>query len=206
MDDVGAVANAQRLLHVVIGDQHGDSLRGEFTHFLLQVLNGVRINSRERLIKHQDLWTIDQRACNFQTTSLAARAGARFFAGFVFQVKLRQELRGPRLAFHLGHRLQFQHRQQIVLARKALEHGRLLRQIPHAGKGMSVHRQHGHVFAVEGHLPGFRRDHADGHAETGGLARAVASKQTNNFTFGHSECHIIDDSSTVVTLHKPMDF
>jgi hypothetical protein len=55
-------------------------------------------------------------------------------------------------------------------------------------------------------LPSFRRDHSDRHAEAGGLARTVPSKEANNFTFTHSECHIIDDSSTVVTLHKPMDF
>jgi hypothetical protein len=71
---------------------------------------------------------------------------------------------------------------------------------------MAVHRQLGHVFAVEGHLPSFGRDHSDRHAEAGGLARTVPSKEANNFTFTHSECHIIDDSSTVVTLHKPMDF
>src|SRR4051812_41382877 len=50
VDDVGVVADAQRLAHVVVGDEHADAALLEETDDLLDVEDRDRIDARERLV------------------------------------------------------------------------------------------------------------------------------------------------------------
>src|SRR6185312_7528735 len=51
IDDVGAVGQAQRLAHVMIGDQHADAAIGEMPHQRLDVADGDRVDAGERLVE-----------------------------------------------------------------------------------------------------------------------------------------------------------
>ena len=88
MNDVGAVANAQRLLHIVIRHQNSNAGLGEFANFRLQLLNGVRIDGGEWLIKQNERGLRHQRARDFQAPSLATRTCPRLLLAFNLQAKL----------------------------------------------------------------------------------------------------------------------
>src|SRR6266567_3913540 len=49
IDDVGAVGEAQRLAHIMVGDQHADAAVGEVAHQLLDVADRDRVDTGERL-------------------------------------------------------------------------------------------------------------------------------------------------------------
>src|SRR5471032_2943822 len=51
VDDVGAAADAQRLTHVMIGDQHADATRGELANNALDIEHRQRIDTRKRLVE-----------------------------------------------------------------------------------------------------------------------------------------------------------
>src|SRR4030095_2425418 len=53
-DDVGMVADAQRLAHVVIGDQHADAALLEKTDDPLDLDHGDRVDARERLVQQDE--------------------------------------------------------------------------------------------------------------------------------------------------------
>src|SRR5438105_8215502 len=54
VDDVRAVADAERLPHVVIGDQHADAALLEEADDLLDVEHGDGVDTRERLVEQDE--------------------------------------------------------------------------------------------------------------------------------------------------------
>ena len=56
MDDVGAVDQAERLAHIVVGDQHADAARGQVPHELLDVGNRNRVDAGEGLVEQHVGW------------------------------------------------------------------------------------------------------------------------------------------------------
>jgi hypothetical protein len=206
VDDVGAVADAQRLLHVVVGDQHGDAVVGKPPHLHLQLLDGVRVDRSERLVEQHELGARHEGARDLQAPALAARAGARLILGLVQQAELLEELAGARLALLAAERLRLEDGQQILLAAQALEDAWLLRQIAHARKRVAVHGLVRDVPAIEMHRATLRGDHADGHAKAGGLASAVAPEQAHDLARVHLERHPVDDTSTGVGLDEVLRF
>ena len=53
--DVGAVHDVERLLDVVVADQHADPAVAQAGHDLLNVVDRNRIDARERLVQHHEL-------------------------------------------------------------------------------------------------------------------------------------------------------
>src|SRR4026208_2053834 len=49
--NVGAICHAQRLADVVIGNQKADTTIAQVEYYTLNVVNGFRVNARERLIQ-----------------------------------------------------------------------------------------------------------------------------------------------------------
>ena len=73
-----------------------------------------------------------------------------------------------------------------------------LGEVAHAAEGAAVHGEAGDVLSGEedfGVAAGVGVDHADGHAEAGGLAGAVAAEETDDFCAFDGEGDIIDDEA-----------
>src|SRR5688500_9999725 len=70
---VGPIDDVESLLHVVIADQHADSAMAQAGDDGLNVVNGDRINARERLIEHHELRLGDERARDLQSPAFPAR-------------------------------------------------------------------------------------------------------------------------------------
>ncbi len=76
----------------------------------------------------------------------------------------------------------------------------LLAEVAHAQAGVAVHGQAGDLGVVEQDAPGVALDHADGHAEGGGFARAVAPEQADDLGVLDIEGDAVDDGAVVVGL------
>src|SRR5437762_13765342 len=55
--DVGAVHNVESLFDVVIADENSNAAMPQARDDCLNIVNGYRIDARERLIEHHELWT-----------------------------------------------------------------------------------------------------------------------------------------------------
>src|SRR5271169_1444828 len=73
VDDVGAVADAERLADVVVGNHHADPPILEEADDLLDVEHRERINPGERLVEENESRPRSQGACNLDAAALAAR-------------------------------------------------------------------------------------------------------------------------------------
>ena len=71
-EKVGAVGDAERLLSVVVGDKDTDIFLFQTIDYLLDILNGNRVYSGKRLIKHDKLGIDSQTAGYLRATALTA--------------------------------------------------------------------------------------------------------------------------------------
>src|SRR5690606_29304659 len=75
IDDVGAVDEAQRLAHVMIGDEYADATLGQVPHQLLDVADGNGIYACERLVEQHVGRSAGEGAGDFAPPPLASREG-----------------------------------------------------------------------------------------------------------------------------------
>ena len=76
-DDVGAVADAERLAHVVVGDQHADAALLEEADDALDLDHRDRVDAGERLVEQDEARLRRQRARDLDPPPLAARQRRR---------------------------------------------------------------------------------------------------------------------------------
>ncbi|KAG1243613.1 hypothetical protein G6F65_022297 [Rhizopus arrhizus] len=71
-DDVGAVADAQRFAHVVVGDQHADAAALQEPHNALDFDDGDGVHAGKGLVQQDEARAGRQRARNFDAAAFAA--------------------------------------------------------------------------------------------------------------------------------------
>ena len=111
---------------------------------------------------------------------------------------------GPRQlpAEAAAQRQHFEDGQDVLLDGQLAEDRLFLRQIAHAEAGPAVHRQAGHVLAVEDDLAVVGRDLAGGHAEAGGLAGPVGPEQADDLAGVHGVGDAVHDLPPAVVLDQ----
>src|SRR5260221_292483 len=72
IDDIGAIGQAERFTHIVVGDQDADAAIGEMADQILNVADGDRIDAGEGLVEQHVIRTRRQRARDFDAATLAA--------------------------------------------------------------------------------------------------------------------------------------
>jgi hypothetical protein len=77
VDDVGAVADAERLAHVVVGDQHADAALLQEAHDALDLDHGDRVDAGKRFVEQHEARIGRQRARDLDAAPLAARQRQR---------------------------------------------------------------------------------------------------------------------------------
>ena len=90
--DVRAVGDAQRLAHVVVGDEHADPPLLQVEDDLLDVGDGDRVDAGERLVEQDELGRDDQRPGDLGAPALAARERVGRRRRQVQQVQLGEQL------------------------------------------------------------------------------------------------------------------
>ena len=205
-DDVRTVRDAQRVVHVVIGEQHADAGVAEFEDDLLNFVDDLRVHAAERLVEEDQPRLGRERAGDLQPAPLAAGEGQCSRVAEVDQRELLEQLFEAFLALGAGDAERFEHRVHVVGHGHPLEDRGFLREVAHPSAGAQVHRKAAHVLAHEHHLSAVAADHADRHAEGGGLACAVLPEQPDDFALLDGERDASDHLAAVVRLAKVFDF
>ena len=96
-DDQGAIADAQGLGDIVVGDENAFA---EFVlepaNFLLEIFDGDGIDAAERLIEQNELGIGDQGAGDFEFPPFAAAEGVGFLIPLAGEAVLIEQSLGPR--------------------------------------------------------------------------------------------------------------
>ena len=199
---VRAVGDHQRLVHIMVGDEDTDILVFEPPYNILYLLHGDRIDTGKRLVQHHELRLDCQTPCNLGTPSLtSAQTVAKVFA-HVRQVELFDQALQLLLLVFLAEFGQLQHRADIVFHGHFAEHTRLLWQIADTHLRTFVHRVRGDVLIVQIDLTVIGGYQTGGHIESCGLTGTVRSQQTHNLPLFQLNGHIVHYGPFPVFLYQ----
>ena len=141
VDDIGAIDQAERLAHIVVGDQHADAAALEMAHEILDVADRDRIDAGERLVEQHEGRIARQRAGDFAAPPLAARQRDRGRLAQPRDVEfLEQEFELASRASRSG-LVDLEHRADVVLDVEAAKDRGFLRKIADAKPRALIHRQ-----------------------------------------------------------------
>src|SRR5207302_10986012 len=186
VDDVGAVADAEGLAHVMIGDQHADRAFLEEPDDALNVEHGDRVDAGERLVEQDEGRLGGEGARDLEAAALAARKRDRSMRAQMRDVEVLEQLDQARLDLAWLESLQFEDGLHVFLHRETPEHRILLRQIGDAQPRAAMDRQVRELGGVEVDGAGVDRYQPDAHVQTGGLAGAVGAELSYHLAAGAS--------------------
>ena len=204
VEDVGAVGDGERLPDVVVGDQHADAALLQPGHDLLDVPDRDRIDAGEGLVEQEVAGTGHERPRDLEPPPLTARQGVGLVLGEPGQVELGEQLPEPRHPLLMREVERLQDREQVLLDGELAEHRGLLRQVAHAETAALVHRQLGHVLALQEDAPAVGAQEAHDHVERGGLARAVGPEEADHLPRVDVEAHAVHHHAAPKPLAQPL--
>src|SRR6185312_6802208 len=189
MDDVGPVDDVERIAHIVIGDQNADTAILQMTNQIADVVHRDGVDAGQRLVEQDVGWMGRKAARDFHAPALTTRQRDRRRVPHMRHAELRHQfldhsLKARRIAFH-----QFGGGADILFRGEATEDGRFLRQVADAHAGAPIHRHGRNVVAVKLDGAVVHRDQSSDHVECGRLARAVGTKQADDFTAAQCQTH-----------------
>src|SRR5690349_3697847 len=114
IDDVGAVADAERLANVMVRYEHADAALLQEPNDALDVEHRDRIDAGERLIQQDERRLRAERAGDFQSAPLATGERERRVLAQVGDVQVFQELRETRFNLLARHALQLEDRLHVL--------------------------------------------------------------------------------------------
>ena len=91
-DDEGVVADAQRLAHVVVGDEHADATPLEKAHDALDLDHRDRVDAGEGLVQQDEARLRGQGTGDLDAAALAARQRQRRRGAQVVDAQVAQQL------------------------------------------------------------------------------------------------------------------
>src|SRR5439155_20389281 len=165
--------------HMLSGEKDADAAIGEVADEILNVADRDRIDAGEGFVEQHVVWTRRQRARDFDAAALAAgqRDRGRFAqARDVELIEQRVEFGFALLAVGLD---DLEHGANILFHGEAAKNRGFLRQVADAEPRALIHRQPGHVRAVEFDGAAVRLDQSGDHVEHRGLAGAVRAEQAD---------------------------
>ena len=192
-DDVGVVANAQGLAHVVVGDQHADVAVFQEGDDALDLNDGNRVDAGKGLVEQDKARLRGQGAGDFHSASLATRERQRRRLAQMFDPQVLQQGREAGFDIGAGQRpavgadLQLKHCAHVVFNVELAKNRRFLRQVAQPQARAAVD---GHVFnvlAVYGDLAAAGAQQANNHVKGRGFARAVGSEQAHHLAGAHRQ-------------------
>ena len=206
MNDVRPIADAEGLLHVVVGDQHRDPLVGETTDLGLQLLDGVGVDGREGFVQEHQPRTSHEGAGDLEAASLSAGAGSCELLALVDEPELLQKLVAASLSSVAVQAAGLENGEDVLFDGQFLEDAGFLAEVPHAVLGVAVHRLGGQVPIIEDDLPLLGGEHPDGHPEGSGLPGSVAAEEADDLAGIDLESDPVDDLPATVALLQIPDF
>ncbi len=168
---------------------------------LLDVVDRNRVYPGKGLVQQNEAGVGCQCARNLGAPALTTgQAHAKTVAEVVDMEFTQQRFEFPLARLTVQVLAGFQNRHDIFGDGQLAKDRGFLRQVADAFAGPAVHRQAGHVLAVDGDLAFIRLDQANDHVETGSFACAVRAEQADDLAAIDGYGHITDDLARFVGL------
>gem|GEM_PF-27667 len=187
--NVAAVGNTQRRAHIMIRDQYADTALSQREHNLLQLLDGLWVDTSEGFVEQQEGRLKREGTGNLDAAPLTSRQLISALMAQVQNVKLLHQAFSTGAPFRPKYPVHFQHQMEILLHGQRAEYGRLLREVADAQSGAPIHRQARDFALAQKHAPTVRTHQPNHHIESGCLTRTVGPQQPDNL----ATCHLQRD-------------
>src|SRR4029079_6304936 len=143
--DVSTVRDAERLAHVVIGNQDTHTTIPTVENYILNIINCFWIDTGEGLVKQDVLRFGSKGPGYFSAPPLAARKRVAARVAHVCNAKLFEQLFESLELFATTESGSFKYGENILRSRHLTKHGRLLRQVTDTETCAQVHRKFSEV-------------------------------------------------------------
>src|SRR3990167_4469503 len=205
-DDVGVVANAQGLAHIVVGDQHPNAAALEEVDDALNLDHGNRVDTGKGFVQQDEAGPRGQCARNLDPAPFANRQGQRRRLAQVLHAQVLQQRGQARLNYGRLQRvarlvaLQLQHGAHVVFHIQLTKYRGLLRQVhqPQARAAVDGHVLNG--LAIDGDVTCAGAQQTHNHVERGGFARAVGAQQPHHLPRAHGQRYVLDHLTFAIGL------
>ena len=149
----------------MVGDEDADILVAKLSYDALNILHSDRVDTSERLVKHDELRVNGQTASDLSTTTLTTREAVTCVRTYLFQSELSDELLKTCLLLLLRSIRQLQHREDIVLHAELTIDRSFLSQITDTCLCSAVDGILRDILVIEIDTPFVRNDQPDRHIE-----------------------------------------
>jgi len=184
----------------VVGDQDPDAHVAKLADDRLDVQNGDRIDSGERLVQQDETGSDRQRAGDLQATPLAAGELIPPGPPHRDEIEVGDQLVHPASLLGAAKTEGLEHGAEVAFDRQSPEHGGLLREIADALLRPEIHGQVGDLGVIEEHPAPVRPRQSDHDVEGRRLAGAVGPKQPDDLSLGDLDRHVLDHGPAPVHL------
>ena len=205
-DDVGMVADAQGLAHIVVGNEHPDAARFQEVDDALDLDHRNRVNAGKRLVEQNETWACGQSACNLDAPALAARQRQRRRQAQVLDPQVVKEGGQAGFDFRALERLpllvalQFQHGAHVFFDVQLAKNGGFLRQVAQPQARSPVNRHVLNRLPIDGDVAGAGMQQAHDHVERSRLPGTVGAEQAHHLSGAHRQRHVFHHLALAVRL------
>lgn len=206
-DDQSAVADAQGLCDVVIGDEDAFAkFILEAANFGLEVLDGDGIDAAERLVEKNELGVGDQGAGDFELSTLAAAERIGLLISLAGESELVEQRLGALDALASREVECFEDGQEVLNDGEPAEIASFLGEISDSEACALEHGKEGDIDGIEGDGAAVGFHHAEDHAESRCFSGPVATQKADDFALAKQKCDVIDDRPPVVGFDELGNF
>src|SRR5690606_13622693 len=178
-DDVGAVTDAQRFAHVVVGNQHTNIAAFQKLYDALNFNHGDRVHPGKGFVQQNKTGVAGERAGNLYAAALATRQGQGGVLSDVRNLQLADQGFQALVDIVLADaatvivQLQLQHGADVFFDRQSAKDGGILGQIGQAQARPLVHGHGSNGRAINFNTACIGGHNAHNHIEAGGFASPV---------------------------------
>src|SRR5688572_3639529 len=204
VDDIRAIADAERFTNVMIGYEHADAALLEEPNDALDVEHGDRVDAGKGLIQQDEGRSRAERARDLQPPSLSSRQRDGGMLAQVRDVEILEQFAQALLDLAGLKPLQLEDGLHVLFYGEAPKHRVLLGQVGDSQARAAVDRQVRELVAVEMDGAGVHRHEAHDHVEAGGLAGAVRPEQPDHLAARDLERDVLHHGARLVALAQAL--
>ena len=167
----------------MVGDDDSDVLVLQFCDDVLDILNGDRVHTGERLIEKDELRVDGESTCNLATAALTSGELDTLALAHLVEVELVEKILKTLLSLLFGELLgHLHHRHNVVLNCHMAEHRSLLCKVAHTLLRALEHRELCNVLIIKEDLTVIWNDKSGDHIEAGRLSGTVRTEEAHNLS------------------------
>jgi len=200
--DVVAIGDVQRRVHVVVGDEDPDARVAQPVDDVLKLLNRHGVDAGEGFVEEDEIGFRGKRPGDFDAPSLTARKHATGALHDPADMELFAQSVDDLVLLRPADSSLLQHQADVVFHGETAKNAALLSQVSDPGARALMHGPLRDLLAIEFHDSALRLHQAGDHVERGRFPRTVRPEKPDNLALGEFDADIIHHAATPVFLDE----